>query len=316
MPMARDISDQDFENMFSNEEEALRSLFDAKTDGSSCPRCRMQTKYYRVRGRRCFECGVCAYQIYPCKGTPMENSKLPVRTWLRAIHLTLQEPIGLSSTKLAARLGVTYKVAWNMNFKLRDLMNDPHQNKLRHIVEIDETYCGGKKKAPAGVKKIGYTGRENKIEIIGMRQKSGELRTFYVGTPTKRKINKLILDNIKIGSTIYTDESGLYSDLTKLGYKHSTVNHSKFQWSKGWTTTNRIEGTWSKLKRGWRGVYVHLGAKHIESYLQEFNFKRTHCKMARSKKFELLKNRLFSSVDNHVSNSVVALAGYAHPPQV
>jgi transposase len=295
MLMAKDLSISDLETMFPNEEEALLKLFLARRE-VTCPGCQEQTKYYRVRGRKCFECGDCGHQTYPCQGTIMEDSKLPVLTWLRAIYLTVHEKIGMSSIKLSEHLGIRYRAAWRMNYKIRALMKECPDHKLFGVVEIDETYCGGKKRAPKNkVKKVGHNGHKNKIQIVGMRSKSGEVRTFYIGKPTKKKLNELILDNVAAGSKIYTDQSGLYYDLKSLGYKHSTVNHSKFEWARGRVTTNRIEGIWSKLKRAWRGVYVHLRDDYIENYLQELDFKRTHCRKPMSEKFDMLIDRLFSS---------------------
>jgi len=307
--MVKNFSDDDFRDMYPDEETAIKELFEMNHGTKPCPKCKKQTKYYKVKRRKCFECGKCGNQIYPCKGTVMENSKISVRRWLQAIHITNQEGLGLSSTKLALRLGVGYKTAWAINKQLRSVMEqlnkEKNQIKLSKRVEIDETYVGGKKKAPKEGKKTGHNGRENKLIVVGIRQAyPARIRTFYFpDNPNKKRINDLILKNVEIGTTIHTDESALYQDLNKLGYKHDTVNHSDFEWERDGVTTNRIEGTWSKFKRAYRGIYVSLSEIHIESYLAEFDFKRNTCKKIKRDRFEILKSQLFYR-DNRVLDSL------------
>jgi transposase-like zinc ribbon protein len=161
--MASDLSMKDFETMFPSEEEALLKLFLARRPENTCPKCQEQTKYYRVSPRKCFACGGCGHQIYPCKGTIMEGSKLSVLTWLNAIYMTVHEKLGMSSIKLSEHLGIGYKAAWKMNYKIRALMKECPDHKLFGVVEIDETYCGGKKRAPKDkTKKVGHNGQQNR----------------------------------------------------------------------------------------------------------------------------------------------------------
>ena len=80
-------------------------------------------------------------------------------------------------------------------------------------------------------------------------------------------------------AVIYTDEHGGYSTLSKKGYSHETVNHSKGKYVIGDIHTNTIEGFWSQMKRGIYGVYHHVSVKHLNSYCNKFSYKWNTRKM-------------------------------------
>ena len=55
--------------------------------------------------------------------------------------------------------------------------------------------------------------------------------------------------------------------------KHKAINHSKRIYVIGDTHTNTIENAFSLLKRGVRGTWHHISAKHLASYLEEMSFR-------------------------------------------
>ena len=135
-------------------------------------------------------------------------------------------------------------------------------------VEADETMVGGKR---SGGKR--GRGAPGKTIVFGMLERKGDVVTRVVQDVRKATLEAHMLENIKRGSEISTDELKSYRGLAGLGYKHGSVNHSANEWVRGKTHTNSLEGFWSLLKRAIRGTHVHVSGKHLSKYLGEFEFR-------------------------------------------
>jgi len=286
-----DLSIFEFQKRFPDEDCCVEMLFQARW-GKLCPVCSRETKFYRVKERRCYECGDCGYQFYPMKGTVMEGSKLPVIIWIQAAYFMMKSKNSISALELQRLLGITYKTSWAMAHEIRSLMKNTTEE-FYGIIEVDETYIGGKKKAK-GKKKIGYNGRENKTIVFGMYERTGKVKAFVVKNTSKKDLLPIIQKYATKGSTIYSDEHAPYKALSKLGYKHDFVTHKDYQWGKGGVTTNRIESFWSYIKNSIRGTYKHVSPKWLDNYLSEYTFRYNHNKMSETEQFDELLRRLFN----------------------
>lgn len=74
-------------------------------------------------------------------------------------------------------------------------------------------------------------------------------------------------------SHIFSDEYRTYRSLPKLGYSHTTVNHSRLEYVRGNAHTNTLEGFWSQLKRSIDGIYHAVSPKYLQLYINEFTFR-------------------------------------------
>lgn len=265
---------KDFDRQYPNEDACLQKLFDLRYGNmEACVNCGVtQPVYHRVRKRKCFQCDDCLFQIYPMKGTPMENSKTSVLTWFKIIFLFACSKNGVSAMELKRHTGLTYKCAWSIGHKVRKMM-DEGQISLQGIVEVDESLYGGK--ARGG--KRGW-GAEKKTCVFGMIERGGKVITTTVKGRAKEIILPIIGSSIIAGSTVYTDEYKGYRSLNEQGYQHATVNHSNYQWKNNSVYTNSIEGFWSNLKKSLAGTHTHVSAKYLQSYLNEFNFRHNNRK--------------------------------------
>lgn len=271
--MSKDISIFDFEQRFPTDQACLAFLFNEQFAGKPCPSCKGQTKFYPVRKRRCYECGKCGHQIFPMIGTVAEGSKIPLRKWFYAQYYFAQEKNSLSARKLSRDLGIAYKTALSMVHKLKSKMNESLQTKMDSVVEIDETLIGGKCGKKKGNKNpIGFNGQKNKTTVFGMLQRNGFVKTRVVKRRSGKVLLPIIQANVKIGTTIYSDEYAPYKKLTKLGYNHGIIHHNAYRWSYGEISTNGIEGYWSHIKRSIRGVHRHVSKQHLQKYLNGFDF--------------------------------------------
>jgi len=104
----------------------------------------------------------CHQQFSPTSGTIFHDSHLPLIVWFAAVILILNAKKGISAKQLQRDLGIGgYKTAWYLNHRIREAMAEGTIPKLGGIVEVDETYIGGKAKG-AGIGQ----GRYNKQTVF------------------------------------------------------------------------------------------------------------------------------------------------------
>lgn len=244
----------------------------------ACPQCGVvEPRYYRVRGRKCYACNDCGYQISPLANTIFHKSETPLTKWFYAIYLFSVGKNGVSAKEIERHLGVTYKTAWRMAKQIRLMMQQGGIAPLSGIVEADETYIGGK------------TSRERnphiydkKTAVIGIVEKQkGIGKVKAIATKSANATNTLpfLRDNIVPGSILQTDESRIYSRV-KRSFTHEFVNHSKLEYVRSGVHTNTIEGFWGQLKRSLDGTYHCVSPKYLQLYVNEFVYRYNHRNVA------------------------------------
>ena len=257
-----------FNEKFPSDDACLQYMFEQGYGAmTACPKCGVvDPKYYRVRSKKAYECKDCGNQISPLASTIFHKSETSLRSWFYALFQFSVSKNGVSAKELERTLGVTYKTAWRMAKLIRSLMQQSG-NPLSGIVEIDETYIGGKHKRKGML--------DNKTAVIGMVEKKKDIGQV-AAIATKRADASVALPFIramaKQGSEIQTDESKIYHRV-KREYAHRFVNHSKEEYSKDGISTNTIEGFWSQMKRSIDGTYHCVSPKYLQNYVNEFVFR-------------------------------------------
>ena len=259
----------DFQKEFPNDDVCLDYILAKKYPNQ---------KWYRVEGRKAYA-NMQGKQIYPLKGTIFEKSDTSLVKWFYAIYLFSTHKNGVSGKMLERELKVTYKTAWRMANKIRSLMGKSG-GKLSGIVEADETWIGGKHKQVHGFSK--------KTTVIGIVERGGRVRAKVSERDTHLVLNH-IRANVKKGTTLMTDQFGVYAKAKKLGYGHESVNHWKKEFARNEVHTNTIEGFWSQLKRSLNGTYHSVSPKYLQQYVNEFAFRYSH---RASPVFETLMGRI------------------------
>lgn len=264
------MSITDFNNQFPDEAACLQAVFDMRyKDLNHCLNCAAETVFYRVKGRTCFACKWCGYQIYPLVGTIFQNTHVPLKSWLFVIYLVSTSKHGLSAAEVQRHIGVSYKTAFRMMHLIRKLMKQPDY-KLTGTVEADEAYLGGEM-VFIGEKRYW----KNKASIVGVIERKGSARAQVVDGVSATTIVPYLKGKVREGSVLYTDQASVYHR-AKRDYWHSSVNHSKHEYVDGIVHTNTIEGFWSHLKRSLRGTYHGVSYKYLQNYIDESVFRHNH----------------------------------------
>jgi transposase-like protein len=257
------------------------------TDGPICPHCGAIDEATKLRGKSTrpgvWKCRACRKPFSVTVGTVFERSKIPLHKWVLATHLMNASKKGISAHQLWRMLGGTYQTAWFMAHRIREAMREGGLSPLGgegKIVEADETYYGKPETPHVSPQRKGrpYTKgaksiHRNNRPIVGLVERGGNVRTFYVPVADKENITKIVRENIARETRLMTDESRLYFGSDEHFESHEAVKHSREEYVRGDVHTNTVEGYFSVFKRGMRGVYQHCGEKHLHRYLAEFDFR-------------------------------------------
>jgi transposase-like protein len=263
---------------FSTDERARELLERLRwPNGPECPRC----KEFAVRlekSPKLLYCKLCDYQFTVTAGTVFNDSHLPLIKWLTATYLICEARKGMSANQVKRQLGISYKTSWYLCHRIRHAMASAEKNMMYGTIEMDETFVGGRQKSVSGhAGRIPYS-ESNKIPVVGIKQRGGELRFFKAEDVKSGTLAKYIKENVSEDvDVIMTDEWKAYPKaMDELGIskdKHKTVNHRAKVYVDGDITTNGIESAFSLLKRGIVGSWHKVSAKHLPAYLEEMTFR-------------------------------------------
>ena len=113
--------------------------------------------------------------------------------------------------------------------------------------------------------------------MLGLRQRAGGgVRAFPIDGTDRAQLQSAIVENVKRGSTVYSDSHSGYVGLR--GYAHQSVAHSVGEYVREQIHTNGIESFWSLLKRGYVGIYHYMSVPHLSRYVTEFSHRQTYAK--------------------------------------
>jgi transposase-like protein len=273
-----------FDALFKTEADCIRYLVVRRwPQGVICPRCGNGKVYALASGHhwQCEQCAPDGYRFSHLTGTIFENTNKPLKDWFRVTHLMLTSKKGMSALQIYRYLGFgSYKTAWLMCHKIRTaLIEDIHQ--LGGIVEVDETFVGGKAenrhkdKRGDGNGTGGPQGRgpADKAIVVGAVRRKGNVVARVIENVQASTLTAFVREAVshKV-SLLCTDQWAGYKKLAD-EYPLRTVDHRAGQYVVGAIHTQTIEGFWSLIKRGMVGTFHKVSKKYLPLYVAEFQFR-------------------------------------------
>lgn len=256
---------------FPTHESCLRYLEKVKWGNTPiCPYCKSPKSTPMDKELR-HHCNNCNTSFSVTVNTIFHKTKADLQKWFLAISLILNAKKGISARQLARDLEVNKNTAWYMAMRIREAMLQDREL-LNGIVEVDETYVGGKSRPDS------KRGRgTSKPPVVGMAQRSGRVIASKVKKVDAKSFSRVVRENVDVRSaTVITDQFKGYVNLKNF-FEHKSINHSA-NWAIGDIHTNTIEGFWSLLKRGIIEQYHQVSARHLQQYVNEFCYQHNHRK--------------------------------------
>jgi transposase-like protein len=265
-----------FRKDYPDDDACLHKLFELRYSNLVCPKCDSDKPFTRVKNRRSYQCPCCAFQLYPTAGTPFHNCKKPLTYWFYAIFLMTTTRNGVAAKELERLLNISYPTALRMAHQVKKLMGANNKEKLTGIVEIDESYSGGKfalMNKSRRQKHLAEDGTfmDNKTGIMGFVSRDGEVRTEVMNDA--KTFKERVRNHVAPEAIVVTDSHAGYVGLDAEYFKHEVINKLAGEYRREEWHTNTIEGFWSQLKRMLKGTHIHCQAKYLQLYADEAAFR-------------------------------------------
>jgi len=292
LPTPDDLTLDEIQSRFGTDEKARLYLEEIRWEfGRVCPHCKnsKQNRIWEIKANPekkiragLYQCAKCGKQFTVTVGTIFEDSHIPLRKWLVAWYLLCSSKKGISSLQIQRMLGLgSYRTALFMMHRIRYALAQPEfTTYLKGVVEMDETYIGGK---ATGSRKTGRSTDSNKTCVVSLVERGGQGRSFVLDRVTAENLHRKIEEHVIEGSVVVTDDYRGYWNMPPV-YEHKSISHSakKYVRKDGdfRVHTNTVESKFSLLKRGIIGTFHQVSKKHLPLYLVEFDDRFNHRKSA------------------------------------
>lgn len=287
-----------FMDIFSDEDECLLLYFTLKFSDHNCKNCGrpVVSNYVRIKRKdkngvpkKCFRCKSCHTHIYPLSDTIFRSSGLSLSDIFYIIFRLSDPKRSISALAMTREIEISYKTAHRVMILIRSALGSVYQSKMKGVIEVDEAFIG------KGSKFYNWSSiSTRKQPIIGIVERDTKnARLFLVNDRKLSTIRKLVLDNVEVGSTVYTDSWRGYNCLSEY-YTHETVNHTEREFVRGNVHTNNIESLWGRIKKNLRGVHIKISDKYVQEYMNEACWKNNSRGKSSIQLFDEILVRTFS----------------------
>lgn len=265
-------------------------------DTPRCPYCESENNTPRLIEMRHW-CNACQRSFSVTVGTIFHHTHMPLQKWFLAISLILNAKKGISALQLSRDLEVNKNTGWRIAMQIRRAMTQiGERDLLCGIVEMDETYVGGKPRK--GTKGDGPNGEHKrgrgtkKAPVIGVVEREGKVRAKAVVKDKMKgeNLRAFVRSHVDVANAhLMTDEYKGYIGMSKV-LPHSVIKHSTW-YVDGDIHTNTIESFWALLKRGMFGQFHSVSRKYLQKYVDEFCYRYNLRKADPMDMFDLTINR-------------------------
>ena len=253
-----------------------------------------------------WECMDCRAKTTIRSGTIMMHSKLPIHTWYTCMFLMTSTPKAVSAKDMQQRLGLKrYEPVWYMMQKIRQAMGKANESVvLSGEIELDNGYFTAHKEPEEGDDLFNRgRGSVRKQPVLvtvesrnGERTKAaGRLRMTHLPNHAGVTYSKLAQRLLNPNTVVRSDADPAYKSIgphvqAHLPKKSAPKNASQaLQW---------VHIAIRNAKRLFLGIYHHLSAVWLQSYLDEYCFKFNGRRCREESVFQLFRtvatSRLYS----------------------
>jgi len=262
------ISLIEWQKRFGTEKACAKALEKVRwPTGFQCPACGSQ-KYSLIATRKLYQCSQCRYQVSITAGTLFHATKVPLVKWFWAIYLMASDKGGISALRLAKHIGISWISARNILKKIRTAM--AHRDsiyRLENLIELDDTYVGGKR---AGKRGRGAEGKRPVIVAVETRETgAGFVAMQAVHTVSEATVRPFLTHHLKPGQKVRTDA------LPALNVVASKHIHEKKVTPPGkapeWLPLVHI--MIGNMKKFLNGTFHGVSSNYLQEYLDEFCYR-------------------------------------------
>lgn len=258
-----------------------------------CHFCGKPNKISVMKNRpKFFQCNFCNKSFSIFKGTIFEKTKVSLLKWMLAVNFVCNNKKSLPALQFQREIGGSYKTSFRMLHQIRKAMDTSRESKrlFEAIVEVDETYIGGKPRKQKNAESLKRGRGTKKTPVVGVLERESGKVYARVAVPNKegkkltgKQLLNIINDSVSSKATIISDEFTGYNILNKNSEEnkervHLVIDHSDWYVRDGYIHTNGIEGFWALLKRGIIGSYHKISVKYMQNYINEFTFRYSNRK--------------------------------------
>jgi transposase-like protein len=268
------LSEAGFEALYGTEEKCRAVLFTWRwPEGFVCPECGGR-EHCLVRTRALYQCTACRRQTSLTAGTIFAATKVPLRTWFRAMYHVTQSKQGISSIELARRLGVTQTTAWTIKHKLAQVMleRDAGQ-RLTGRIELDDAYLGGERSG--GKRGRGAPGKTPFVAAVETTEegKPVRLKLRRVGSFCGRAISGFARRSLDPGCEVVSDGLACFGAVAEAGCRHKVVRTGSGAAAARTPAFRWVNTALGNIKAAITGTYRAVREKHVPRYLAEFEYR-------------------------------------------
>ena len=295
-------------------ENFFRKIRWSETNGKPiCPCCGSTKKHYFLNTRKKWKCRDCYKQFTITSGTLFSSHKLPLKTYLMAIALFVNEVKGMSALKLSRELDIQYKTAFVLLHKFRDaLLETRDETPLNGVCEIDGAYVNHYVRPENNIndridRRLTANQNPNKRCIVVVRQRAnqgteyiGSVRTltYVLHNENPRDIMNIANNRIELGTEVHADEANAYDNL-HARFDMRRVNHSVEYMSEQGACSNQAESFFARFRRFQHGQIHRMGQLYISNYANEIAYREDTRRMDNGSIFRDITSKCMKTLQSN-----------------
>ena len=274
-----------FQDRYPDEQACIAALALLRwPQGFLCAACGGRRAYQLRTRPRVFECAGCARQHSVTAGTVLHRTKTPLRKWFLAAYWLARDKRGVSAVFLARELDLRYATAWLIGHKLRHALAEGPAPALTGLVEVDESYYGGRGKPESRGRSLADPNKSllviavEKVPVTawqgrGIKQSgfvAGSARLAILPAATAKELGAFVGTAIEPGARVITDGFDGYVDLGR-NFRHYSVVQGAAKNAE--TILPVIHVLFSNIKAWLNGTFHGVSAKHLPRYATEWTYR-------------------------------------------